>query len=247
MLYYGSSRIFYEKGLTLAAKLAAGSTLKITRVSAGAGQTAQTASALSQIRQNLTVGAPVRKENTATLPVTLATGLAESAYTLRELGVYAQDPSEGEALYKLYRLSEPVDISPNSRLVLRFYLEETVSQDVNTVVACEVQGLGHQSIYLLNCDFNGNQKGTAIEVGNGMTARALNCTIKNYSHAALTEYDGFLVVSCENTEATSGNLCGARTYLGGIIQMGLYTDPMLGGTHFTKSGGLIVKPDNAVA
>ncbi|MCI8810760.1 MAG: hypothetical protein HFF84_11740, partial [Oscillibacter sp.] len=69
----------------------------------------------------------------------------------------------------------------------------------------------------------------------------------NYSHAALTEYDGFLVVSCENTEATSGNLCGARTYLGGIIQMGLYTDPMLGGTHFTKSGGLIVKPDNAVA
>ena len=118
MLYYGSSRIFYEKGLTLAAKLAAGSTLKITRVSAGAGQTAQTASALSQIRQNLTVGAPVRKENTATLPVTLATGLAESAYTLRELGVYAQDPSEGEALYKSYRRSEPVDISPNSRVVL---------------------------------------------------------------------------------------------------------------------------------
>ncbi len=112
---------------------------------------------------------------------------------------------------------------------------------------CEVQALGHQSIYLLNCDFNGNQKGTAIEVGNGTTARALNCTIKNYSHATLTEYDGFLVVSCENAEATSGNLCGARTYHGGIIQLGPGTDPMLGGTYFTKNGGLIVKPNGTLA
>lgn len=132
---------FTKKGLTLAAKLTAGETLKITRVVAGAGETAQTASALSQIRQTATVGRPLRREDTTTLPVTLAAGLAETAYTLRELGVYAQDPDEGEILYKVYRLSEPVGIAPNSRLVLRFYLEETVSQDLNVTVNCAPAGL----------------------------------------------------------------------------------------------------------
>lgn len=338
--------------------------MKITRVSAGEGQTAQTASALSQIRQNLTVGSPFRTENTATLPVTLAAGLAETAYTLRELGVYARDPSEGEILYKIYRLAEPVDISPDSRLVLRFYLEESVSQDVNAVVACspagllteadfapvrdtvlqkaragkrytmpvtelqaflnnmprmimdgytftvsgtleeplvianfcgcgsihikaeerggctftkgirissntcetvtlqnlvfsnpdaadhnacEIQAGGFQNLYLFNCDFSGNQKGTAIEVGNGTTATALNCTIKRYMYVALTMYNSILVVSCEKEDDTENNICGARTYFGGIIQMGLYTNPTLGGTYFNKGGGLIVKPNNTVA
>jgi len=125
---------FTKKGLALAAKLAAGETLKITRAVAGAGQTVQTASALSQIRQTLTIGYASRRENTATLPVTLTAGLASTAYTLREVGLYAQDPSEGEILYKVYRLGDPINISPASRLVLRFYLEETVSESLNITI-----------------------------------------------------------------------------------------------------------------
>lgn len=132
---------FTTKGLLLAAKLAAGSTLKITRVCAGAAETAMNASALSQIRQTLSVGAARRDGDTAVLPVTLTAGLTGSAYTLRELGVYAQDPDEGEILYKVYRLSEPVAVNPSSRLVLRFYLEETVSQDLNVTVVRASAGL----------------------------------------------------------------------------------------------------------
>lgn len=132
---------FTKKGLLLAAKLAAGSTLKITRVCAGAAETALTASALSQIRQTPTVGTARRSGATVILPVTLEAGAAGSAYTLRELGVYAQDPDEGEILYKVYRLSEPVEIRPSSRLVLRFYLEETVSQDLNVTVVRASAGL----------------------------------------------------------------------------------------------------------
>lgn len=132
---------FTKKGLLLAAKLAAGSTLKITRVCAGAAETALTASALSQIRQTLPVGRARRTGDTAVLPVTLEAGSAGSVYTLRELGVYAQDPDEGEILYKLYRLSDPVEIRPSSRLVLRFYLEETVSQDLNVTVVRASAGL----------------------------------------------------------------------------------------------------------
>lgn len=132
---------FTKKGLLLAAKLAAGSTLTITRVCAGAAETALTASALSQIRQTLSVGAARRAGDTAVLPVTLEAGMAGSAYNLRELGVYARDPDEGEILYKVYRLSEPVAVRPSSRLVLRFYLEETVSQDLNVTVVRASAGL----------------------------------------------------------------------------------------------------------
>lgn len=132
---------FTKKGLLLAAKLAAGSTLKITWVCAGAAETALTASALSQIRQTVSVGAARRNGDTAVLPVTLEAGMAGSAYALRELGIYAKDPDEGEILYKVYRLSEPVEIRPSSRLVLRFYLEETVSQDLNVTVVRASAGL----------------------------------------------------------------------------------------------------------
>lgn len=99
------------------------------------------ASALSQIRQTLSVGAARRSGDTAVLPVTLEAGRTGSAYTLRELGVYAQDPEEGEILYKVYRLSDPVEVRPSSRLVLRFYLEETVSQDLNVTVVRASAGL----------------------------------------------------------------------------------------------------------
>lgn len=134
---------FTKKGLALSAKLATGALLTITRVVAGAGQTADymAATSLPQPKQTLAVNSPTRSGNTATIPVTLAAAQAEEDYTLTELGVYAQDPDEGEILYKLYRLDTPVDIKAGSRLVLRFYLEETVSQDVNVTVNCSPEGL----------------------------------------------------------------------------------------------------------
>lgn len=134
---------FTKKGLALSAKLAAGATLTITKVVAGAGQTANpmAATSLPLPKQTLAVNTPTRSENTATIPVTLAAATAEEAYTLTELGVYARDPDEGEILYKVYRLGGPVDISPASCMVLRFYLAETVSQDLEVTVSCSPAGL----------------------------------------------------------------------------------------------------------
>ena len=134
---------FTKKGLELAAKLASGAALKITRVTAGAGRTGNPSAAVSlpQPRQNLAVNSPIRRGNTAILPVTLTAALADGAFGLTELGVFAQDPQEGEILYKLYKMPETVEIKPTSCLVLRFYLEETVSQDLGAVVACSPAGL----------------------------------------------------------------------------------------------------------
>lgn len=138
---------FTSKGLALSAKLAAGSVLTISRVVAGSGQTQTTATALSGPCQTLAVNTPTQSGNTAAIPATLAAASASGSYTLRELGVYAKDPDEGEILYKIYRLSQPVDITAGSSMVLRFYLEETVSQDLGVTVTCSPAGLVTEEDY----------------------------------------------------------------------------------------------------
>ena len=132
---------FTTKGLALSAKLAAGSVLTISRVVAGSGKTQTTAAALPGPCQTLAVNSPTQSGNTATIPATLAAASASGSYTLTELGVYANDPDEGEILYKISKLSNPVIITAGSQTVLRFYLEETVSEDLNVAVSCSPAGL----------------------------------------------------------------------------------------------------------
>lgn len=127
------------KGVALSAKLLSGAVLTISRVVAGSGQTQTTAASLSDPRQTLAVNSPTRSGNTATIPATLVAASASGSYTLTELGVYANDPDEGEILYKLYKLSQSVNIVAGSSMVLRFYLEELVSQDL--AVTCSPAGL----------------------------------------------------------------------------------------------------------
>ncbi len=125
----------------LSAKLLTGAALVITRVVAGSGETQTTAGSLSQPCQTLAVNSPTRNGNNSTIPATLAAVSASGNYTLTELGVYANDPAEGEILYKIYRLAHPVNIVAGSSLALRFYLEETVSLDLGVTVECSPAGL----------------------------------------------------------------------------------------------------------
>lgn len=132
---------FTEQGQVLSAKLLAGTALRITRVMAGSGETALSASALAQERQTLATG-PFRREGaTVILPVTLAAAQAEADYTLKELGVYAEDPDEGEILYRLYRMDEAAAISAGGTLVIRFDLRETVSEAAEVQVTVTPTGV----------------------------------------------------------------------------------------------------------
>ena len=134
---------YTNKGLALTAKTAVGACLRVTRVVGGSGHTTDVPNAvqLPEIRQTLTVGAARCAGDTAVLPVTLAAVGLESSYTLTELGVYAEDPNEGEILYCVYRLDEPVTIQAGSDTVLRFYLRQTVSEDGGAMVLCSPAGL----------------------------------------------------------------------------------------------------------
>lgn len=132
---------FYTtKGLALAAKIAAGTKLTITKVTAGSGITVENASALAQERQTLTAGTAQTGDQTATLPVTLAEVTAAASYSLTELGVYASDPDAGEILYQVFRLDEARSIAAGGESVYRFYLKETVGA-AGVTVACSPAGL----------------------------------------------------------------------------------------------------------
>ena len=134
---------YTNKGLALTAKIAAGACLRVTRVVGGSGHTTDVPNAaqLPEIRQTLAVGEARCAGNTAVLPVTLAAVELGATYTLTELGVYAEDPNEGEILYCVYRLDEPVTIQAGSDTVLRFYLRQTVSGDGGAQVLCSPAGL----------------------------------------------------------------------------------------------------------
>lgn len=132
---------FYtQKGLVLAAKVAGGEKLTITKAVAGSGTTAASASALADIKQTLTVGTARVDGQTATLPVTLAEAGASASYTLKELGVYATDPDEGEILFQVFRLNEGHAITAGGDSIFRFYLRETVGTN-GVTVACSLDGL----------------------------------------------------------------------------------------------------------
>lgn len=131
---------YTTKGLALAAKIAAGTRLTVTRVMAGGGTTAAGALALAEEKQTLTVGTAEAGGQTAALPVTLAEVQTGASYTLTELGVYASDPDEGEILYQVFRLDESRSITAGGGNVYRFYLKETVGAGGMTVV-CSPAGL----------------------------------------------------------------------------------------------------------
>ena len=134
---------YTNKGLALTAKTAVGACLRVTRVVGGSGHTTDVPNAaqLPEIRQTLAVGEARCTGDTAVLPVTLAAVEMEDSYTLTELGIYAEDPDEGEILYCVYRLDEPVTIQAGSDTVLRFYLRQTVSEDGGATVLCSPAGL----------------------------------------------------------------------------------------------------------
>ena len=60
---------------------------------------------------------------------------------MREVGVYARDPEEGEILYRLYRMDQGVPVNAGDTLVLRLELAETVSEAAQVTVEGTAAGL----------------------------------------------------------------------------------------------------------
>ena len=130
-------------GLALLAQTAAGGTLTVTRVAAGAGVTPnpESAAALPEEKQTLTLLPTVAENGVFSLTAVLTAALASADYTLTELGVFASGADGAEALFCVYRLDEPVGVSPASRLVLRFLLSCCVAAGGTPAVTATPAGL----------------------------------------------------------------------------------------------------------
>ena len=109
--------VYTTLGLNLMAKLQTGATLEITRAVGGDGHTSADAlTALTEVtaRQTLTLSNVVDKgSGMALLPVTLYNRGLTAGYPLRQIGIYAADPDDGEVLM-LVAQSEQPDTIPSA-------------------------------------------------------------------------------------------------------------------------------------
>lgn len=111
----------------LAAAISGNTALTYTRVAAGSGATPVSTTVLNGEMQALAIASPKTTARGILLPVTLVAALAEQAYSLTEVGVYAKD-GEGESLYAVYRLTPPLAIDPADSLTVRLELEEVFAE-----------------------------------------------------------------------------------------------------------------------
>ena len=97
--------ILTNKGRVLQAKVEAGETLNLTKLKLGSGiisegQSLEALSDLIRPEQNLGIAAKTAMENGFTkIEATITNAGLEEGYYVRELGVFAQDPDDGEILY----------------------------------------------------------------------------------------------------------------------------------------------------
>lgn len=149
---------YYTKaGEKIAAGLLAGKTLSIAKITAGSGSTSTAASVLDQEQQDLGPCVPEVAGTTAVIRCTLSSDQAKEPYYLRELGVYALDEMGQRVLYLIFRLDEQVSINPAFRLVLRFNLEQTLSDGAAVKVTAPLTGLAIQEDLKTKADLTGGQ------------------------------------------------------------------------------------------
>lgn len=149
---------YYTKaGEQIAAGLLAGKTLSVARITAGSGSTGTDAAQLDQEKQDLGPCTPEVSGTTAVIRCTLTSTQAAEPYFLRELGVYALDEEGRQVLYLIFRLDEEVSIHPSFRLVLRFNLEQTLSDGAGIKVTAPLTGVATQEDLKTKADLVGGK------------------------------------------------------------------------------------------
>lgn len=123
------SFVVTNKGLALLAKMAAGEVLKIASVRTGAG-TVDSALLKEQTvvttqRQEVTVqNISYTSDSECSLILSLSNAGLETGYTLKQIGIFATDPDEGEILYCIYQDDSGVNHNIPSEAIVPGYNAE---------------------------------------------------------------------------------------------------------------------------
>lgn len=201
--------VLTDKGTALQAKLVDGQTLHITKVVSGGAKVP-----VVNLRQqtNVTDGGkeitlqPVRIEGDKTiLPVLLENIGLEEGYDLWQVGIYAQDPEEGEILYCLAQASEAKHIpsateGPGFSITWDFVIKTSNTApfevDVNSVglVSIEQYQVHAGEIHSLksaNVNLDGRIEDLNADIDNATKAISkcdLICTIEKLTNNVVKEF-----------------------------------------------------------
>lgn len=248
--------VITEAGLALEAKLVAGTSLTITKAVSGSG-TVPVANlpqqtAVTSPQQTLTLRpATYQSGGTAAVPVYLVNDSLTTGYTATQVGLYAQDPDDGEILYFIAQANSGTGtvVPSNSEMPgytaeWTFYLTygqaDTVSVTVsgaNTVSQAQAQNMINTS--LAAASFNASQiTGGTLPVARGGTGQtsvdsaptsgSSRMVISGGVYAALNSINA-------GTQITAGTLPVSR---GGTGQTSVDSTPTSGSSKMVTSGGV---------
>jgi hypothetical protein len=117
--------VLTTKGIALYAKVQAGTTLNFTRCAIGdgtlgSGQSAAALTALINLKKYVTINQIIVSGEYATIRAVVTNEEVTSGFYMREFGIYATDPTDGEILFAVAEAGEESDYLPaygNSNLV----------------------------------------------------------------------------------------------------------------------------------
>ena len=217
--------IMTNKGVALLSKLTQGNTLKITNAKTGAG-TVSTSLLASQTnvttpKQTLSiqsVGYP--QEGKCALTVDLTNDGVTTSYTATQVGVFAQDPDEGEVLFCIAQAASgegttipPASVMPGYNAQWTFYLQygQADSVDVTVDPANTVTQAGMEQ-YVCTVVVSIGQQIADGSVTTGGTGAAYTASVPGIT--ALTAGKNFIMiphtVSTTTTPTLNVNNLGAK-------------------------------------
>ena len=251
-----SNAILTTKGLALQAKLVAGTQLTITRAQTGSGSVAveqlPSQTAVTSPQQTLTFR-PVTypQAGTAAIPAYIRNDSLSTGYTATQLGVFAQDPDEGEILYWIAQADTGtgVEIPSNTEmpgftaewtLYLTYGNASSVSVTVNpanSISQTQAQNMIDSS--LSSASFSASQitSGTLPVARGGTGSNTADTTPTANSANMVTSGGVYSALNNINaSQVSAGTLPVSR---GGTGNSAVDTTPTSGSTKMVTSGGIL--------
>lgn len=205
-----NNAVLTTKGIALLAKLVSGDELEITRAQSGSGTVAvsnlpsQTAVTNPQQTLNLrTVSYPA--SGTAALPVYLSNSGLTTEYTVTQIGVFANDPDDGEILFFIAQDTDGMEV-PSESMMQGYTAEWTFNFAFGNASSVNATIDAANTVSIAEANTIANQAASAA-------TSALNTTLT-------AQINAITVTSLGALPTAGGNMTGNIGYQNGSVRTG---------------------------
>lgn len=247
-----SNTVMTNKGLALLAKLVAGTTLTITKAQSGSGRVTTSSlpsqTSVSTPKQTLSIRSVKTTNGTAALTCYLTNDTLSTSYTVSQIGVFAQDPTDGEILFFIAQTESgtgPVIPSKTempgytAEWTFNFSFGQASSVDVtvspaNTISQSQAEQMINSAVNAINA--SQITAGTLPVARGGTGNSSVDTSPVSGSTKMATSGGIYTALHAINTsQITAGTLSVAR---GGTGNSSVDTTPTSGSTKMVTSGGV---------